>query len=107
MESWPESTQAKARDLIISYVDIFSKHDLDLGQTTLTKHHIKLADYTTFKESYRRIPPHLYEEVKAHLKEMIDLGAIRKSQSPWSSSIVLVRKKDGGLRFCYRSKETK
>ena len=100
MESWAESTQAKARDLIISYVDIFSKHDLDLGQTNLTKHHIKLADYTPFKESYRRIPPHLYEEVKAHLKEMIDLGAIRKSQSPWSSSIVLVRKKDGGLRFC-------
>ena len=77
MESWPESTQVKARDLIISYVDIFSKHDLDLGQTNLTKHHIKLTDYTPFKESYRRIPPHLYEEVKAHLKEMIDLGAIR------------------------------
>ena len=49
MESWAESTQAKARDLIISYVDIFSKHDLDLGQRNLTKHHIKLADYTPLK----------------------------------------------------------
>ena len=31
---------------------------------------------------------------------MLDLGAIRRSQSPWSSAIVLVRKKDGTLRFC-------
>ena len=38
--------------------------------------------------------------MRSHLKEMLDLGAIRKSQSPWSSPIVLVRKKDGKLRFC-------
>ena len=31
---------------------------------------------------------------------MLDLGAIRRSQSPWSSAIVLVRKKHGKLRFC-------
>ena len=31
---------------------------------------------------------------------MLDLGAIRHSNSPWSSAIVLVRKKDGRLRFC-------
>ena len=31
---------------------------------------------------------------------MEEVGAIRKSNSPWSSSIVLVKKKDGNLRFC-------
>ena len=49
---------------------------------------------------YRRIPPPLYEEVKAHLQEMVEVGAIRRSFSPWASAVVLVRKKDGGLRFC-------
>ena len=42
----------------------------------------------------------MYDEVKAHIQEMLDLGAIRHSNSPWSSAIVLVRKKDGRLRFC-------
>ena len=31
---------------------------------------------------------------------MEEVGAIRKSNSPWASSIVLVKKKDGNLKFC-------
>ena len=31
---------------------------------------------------------------------MIQVGAIRCSNSPWVSAVVLVRKKDGSLRFC-------
>ena len=91
---------SEARSLINKWSDIFSKGPTDLGKTDLVKHSIKLNDDTPFKEPYRRIPPGLYEEVRVHLKEMLDAGAIRESESPYSSNVVLVRKKDGGLRFC-------
>ena len=35
-----------------------------------------------------------------HLKEMLESGAIRESESLYSSNVVLVRKKDGSLRIC-------
>ena len=67
---------------------------------TILKYKIQLTDQQPFKERYSRIPPHLFEEVKQHLQEMVDVGAIRGSFSQWASAVVLVRKKDGGLRLC-------
>ena len=42
----------------------------------------------------------MYEEITAHIQEMLDIGAIHPSNSPWASAVVLVQKKDGKLRFC-------
>ena len=95
-----EDFHAKAQKLFIQYQDTFSKTDMDLGKATSVKHNIILTDPIPFKERYRRIPPQLYDEVKAHLQDMLRLGAIRRSCSPWASAIVLVRKKNGKLRFC-------
>ncbi len=78
---------------------MFSKNDLDFGSTNMVKHETHLTDEHPFKERPRRIPPTMYDEVKSHLKEMLNMGVIRKSSSPFASNIVLVRKKDGKLRF--------
>ena len=53
-----------------------------------------------FKEHYRCIPPYMYDDVRAYIQKILDIGAICKSHSPWASTVVLVWKKDGGLRFC-------
>ena len=100
LEYWPEHLQVEAKEMLKRNAKTFSKHGLDMGRTNLVKHHIKLTDPIPFKEAYRRILPQMYDEVKAHIQEMLDLGAIRPSNSPWASVIVLVRKKDGRLRFC-------
>ena len=100
LEDWPEKLQQEAKEMLKRNAKVFSKDDMDMGRTNLVKHHIKLTDPVPFKEAYRRIPPQMYDEVKTHIQEMLDLGAIRPSNSPWASAIVLVRKKDGRLRFC-------
>ena len=42
----------------------------------------------------------MYNNARAHIQEMLDIGAIQKSHSPWTSTVVLVWKKDGSLRLC-------
>ena len=43
----------------------------------------------------------MVEEVRNHLREMMESGAIGPNQSAWCNAVVLVRKKDSGsLCFC-------
>ena len=42
----------------------------------------------------------MVDEVWAHVKEVLEAGAISPSQNPWCNVVVLVHKKDGGLHFC-------
>ena len=57
-------------------------------------------DDKPFKERFQRIPPSMVDEVCAYMKEMLEVGAICASQSPWCTAVVLVCKKDRGLQFC-------
>ena len=86
-------------DLLVEY-HLFALNDLELGKTSKVKHQIKLNNNVPFKDRYRRIPPKEFNEVHRNLGEMLKIGAIPKSVSPWASPMVLVRKKDGSLRFC-------
>ena len=99
LESWTGQQQQLAKDLLVNSADVFAKTDLDLGKCNIIKHAIKITDPQPFKEHYRRIPPHLYEEVKKHLQKMVEVGAIRRRFSPWASVVVLLEKR-WGLRFC-------
>ena len=102
LEAWPEEQAEKARSLLKEYHDIFSLAKHNMGHTKVTKHKIVLKDpdIPPFKERFHRIPPAQLDEVRAHLKMMLDAGVIRPRNSPWCNAIVLVRKKDGSLRFC-------
>ncbi len=92
--------RGKLENMIIQWKSVFSTGHTDLGYTNLVEHEIKLNDETPFRDPYRRIPPCMFDEVKEHIREMLEAGAIRESTSPYSSNVVLVRKSDGSLRFC-------
>ena len=79
---WTEEQRHRVKSVIEKYLFLFAMNNLDLGRTDLIKHQIKLKDYTPIKDRYRRIPPHQYEEVRKHLKEMLDIGAIGRPSSP-------------------------
>ena len=100
MKEWDPKWQVKAVEIMRSYQDIFALEPMELGKTNLVKHVIRIDNPIPFKERYWRIPPHQLKEVRKHLQEMEEIGAIRCSNSPWASPVVLVRKKDGSLRFC-------
>ncbi|WVZ49402.1 hypothetical protein U9M48_000767 [Paspalum notatum var. saurae] len=52
-----------------------------------------------FTRSYR-LAPTLKDEVEDQIKEMLNSGIIQKSTSPFSSAVLLVKKKDNTWRFC-------
>ena len=95
-----EDQKQEVLDLLKTYSDVFAFSKSELGTAKGLKHGIKLTDSTPFKDRPRRIPPAYYKEVREHIEEMLASGAIRRSNSPWSSNIVLARKHDGSLRLC-------
>ena len=100
LKGWSRANCTSAYALLAEYHDIFLLEPGELGCTGLEKHEIMVVDNEPFERRFWRIPPPMVKEVKAHLKEMLEVGAIHPSQSPRCNTIVLVRMKDGGLHFC-------
>ena len=64
------------------------------------EHKIETGGATPIKQLPRRLPNSLRSVVEEQVEEMLENNIIKPSNSPWSSPIVLVRKKDGTWRFC-------
>lgn len=92
--------QQEVMTLLKEYQDIFSKGETDIGFNDSVKHRIELIDEIPFKQRTRIIPPAMFEEIRNHLPMLLDANIIRKSSSPFSSNVVIVRKKDNKLRMC-------
>jgi hypothetical protein len=94
--SWPPEIQ----DLIQHYSTLFEKpHQLPPSRSC--DHSIPLVSGASpvFTRPYR-FSPTIKDEVERQVKEMLDSGIIQKSTSPFSSPVLLVKKKDHSWRFC-------
>lgn len=101
--SWPTLSveqEQQGKELLRKYSGVFSQGEGDLGCTTLVEHRIHLTDDVPVRQRYRRLPPTQYEQVRAHIQQLVDAGIARPSSSPYSSPIVIVQKKGGDIRLC-------
>src|SRR2546421_6031471 len=83
----------KVEKLLQKNEDIFIKGKYEVGRTNVVKHTIDTEDKKPIKQRARRLSVKEKELEKEHIEEMLKKGIIRRSKSPWASSIVFVLKK--------------
>ena len=95
-----QAQQQQLEELLVSFADAFALDPSELGTTKLVKHIIDTGGQPPVRQPVRRTPFALRSKVDEMVQEMMEQGVVEPSTSPWASPIVLVRKKDGGIRFC-------
>ena len=95
-----ELDKNKLYHLLVAYRDVFAADKTDFGRTNQIQHQIETGGASPVRQRSRRIAPTQREETTKMLQDMLNKQIIQPSTSPWASPIVLVRKKDGTLRFC-------
>ena len=91
--------------LLLSNHSVFALDTDERGETSMVQMEITMSDAAPKKQPARRTPFAVRGEVARQLREMQENGVISPSSSPWASPVVLVRKKDGSLRFCIDYRE--
>ena len=94
------SENSQLNCLLESYEDIFASSSLDLGNTSIVQHEIDTGNSKPIKQAPYRVSQKQRDEIDNHISKMLEQNIISVSSSPWSSPVVLVRKKDGTTRFC-------
>lgn len=100
--------QSQLQPLIRKYEGLFAINPSELGCTNVVKHSIDTGTNLPIKQPVRRVPFALRDTISTMVNDMIQQGVVKPSRSPWASPVVLVRKKDGTMRFCvdYRKLNT-
>ena len=100
VEISPELSQeqfAAVQNLLHEYSDIFSNIP---SRTSVTEHKVDTGEAPPIRSPPYRIPQSLLKTVNKELRQMLELGIVRPSKSPWASPVVVVPKPDGTIRFC-------
>ncbi|BHF62451.1 hypothetical protein SprV_0200543300 [Sparganum proliferum] len=95
-----EGSARKLSQLVSEFKDIFDWDGKSTGRTGVTEHCIDTGDARPIRVPPRRLPIFYQKELDALINDMLSRKIIRPSQSPWSSPIVLVKKKAGSMRLC-------
>ena len=95
-----ESRTKSAVRLLQEFEDRFCTAEKQLESTKTVEHYVETGDTRPFRIPPRRLTPINKKIVVEEVGKMLESKAISTSDGPWSSPIVLVKKKDGTTRFC-------
>lgn len=93
-----EDQRGRFQELLESFNDVFADNPRKPNLTHLGTHSIETVGPPVKQRSFR-MSPSLADEVDKQVAEMLENGVCRPSKSPWSSKVILARKKDGSMRF--------
>ena len=99
-ESVSAADKEVLKNLLIEFQDIFAKDEYDVGSFTGISHKIELSDTIPVKLNMRRTPWQLVEEEASLIEKLLKAKIIQPSTSSYASAPVMIRKKNGGLRYC-------
>ncbi|XP_077531154.1 uncharacterized protein LOC144143244 [Haemaphysalis longicornis] len=97
-----EDQRAQVQEIIHEYSLIFS--DLP-GKTDLVQCPLNLTSDKPVHVPQYPLPLALHETIENEVQEMLDMGIIEKSQSPYNAPMVAIKKPDGTLRLCIDFRE--
>ena len=86
--------------LIFRYRHLIAENPKGPTFTTTVEHVIETGTHPPIKQRPYRLAQSTAEKASKEVKEMLENGIIRHSNSPWASPVVMVPKKDGSTRFC-------
>jgi len=89
-----------AEAFIRSRASSFSKADFDIGRTDIIKHRINTGTNHPHYERLHRHPTSQLAMIDEQVEDMLHHDIIEPAASPRCSNVVMVRKKDGAMRFC-------
>ena len=92
--------KARLSVLLYKHKDCFASNKRDLGHCSILQHKILTGDAKPIHQAPYPSAFKQRELLQSQISEMLQDGIIEPSCSPWSSPVVLVKKKDGSWRFC-------
>ncbi|XP_078240212.1 uncharacterized protein LOC144586237 [Pogona vitticeps] len=96
-ESLDGTQKAQIKEIEKEFQDVFSTKP---GHTQMAEHCINTKEGMVVRSGSRNWPFHLKDVINKEVDEMLKLGIIEPSNSPWRSYPVVVPKPDGKVRLC-------
>ena len=91
---WGEGARDQLEEVLNEYDDLFKKHKADIRRCTIAENRIELEpEAIPHREGARRMSPDKAAEANQEVRNLLALGLIQLSYSPWASGIVMLKKR--------------